>query len=125
MNADALRLQQWLDRNAKNTRPDGWPLTAWALLVLKALAADRLSMLGQVRALQKRADDAEAQLAMMVKAALVNDRGAGCRVLESRMNRTPVGVDVRFDQSGRQEVVEQNGNDAAHYFELDRRKEGK
>lgn len=29
-----------------------------------------------------------------------------------------VGVDTRFDQSGRQEVVEQNGNDAAAYFGL-------
>lgn len=27
----------------------------------------------------------------------------------------PAGVDTRFDQSGRQEVVEQNGNDGAVY----------
>lgn len=33
----------------------------------------------------------------------------------STIARTPVGVDERFDQSGRQEVVEQNGNDGAHY----------
>lgn len=29
----------------------------------------------------------------------------------------PAGVDTRFDQSGRQEVVEQNGNTGEHYFE--------
>lgn len=30
----------------------------------------------------------------------------------------PAGVDVRFDQTGRQEVVEQNGNTGEHYAEL-------
>ena len=30
----------------------------------------------------------------------------------------PAGVDTRFDQSGRQEAVEQNGNTAEHYAEL-------
>lgn len=33
----------------------------------------------------------------------------------STIARTPVGVDERFDQSGRQEIVEQNGNDGAIY----------
>ena len=29
--------------------------------------------------------------------------------------RAVVGADLRFDQTGRQEVVEQNGNDGEHY----------